>query len=194
MDVYISPSHIVEYLYCPRFTYFELVLAVPQREELRFKVMKGREVHHEREKVNPHYLRRRLGVVARRHAVEMSSAELRVKGIVDEVLELADGTMAPLDYKFAEDTGHLYENRKMQSVLYGLLIRDVFGRDVRAGYLCYVRSEHKIEEIPFTADDFAAARQAVDEVFAIIQQGAFPQATRCAARCEDCTYRNLCVQ
>ena len=42
------------------------------------------------------------------------------------MLTLADGSMAPFDYKFAEDRGQVYHNLKMQSALYGLLIRETF--------------------------------------------------------------------
>jgi hypothetical protein len=51
-------------------------------------------------------------------------AVLGVRGSVDEVLTLADGTMAPFDYKFAEAPRSVYHNQKMQSALYGLLISE----------------------------------------------------------------------
>ena len=41
----ITPSELIEYTYCPRFIYFMVTLDIPQREEKRFKVMKGRDVH-----------------------------------------------------------------------------------------------------------------------------------------------------
>ncbi|MEZ6115702.1 MAG: hypothetical protein R3C28_03910 [Pirellulaceae bacterium] len=54
----ITVTHVLEHLFCPRFTYFEYVLAMPERQEKRWKVQKGREVHLERTKVNKSYLRR----------------------------------------------------------------------------------------------------------------------------------------
>jgi CRISPR-associated exonuclease Cas4 len=48
----ITITHVLEYLYCPRFTYFEYVLSVPERQERRWKVRRGREVHLERSKIN----------------------------------------------------------------------------------------------------------------------------------------------
>jgi len=61
----LTPSHIIEYLYCPSFTYFEYVLGIPQHEEKSFKAMKGREVHDEKLERNKDYLRKRLGVQAK---------------------------------------------------------------------------------------------------------------------------------
>jgi len=40
-DNSITASQILEYLYCPRLTYFEYVMDIPQNEGQRFKVKKG---------------------------------------------------------------------------------------------------------------------------------------------------------
>ena len=95
----LTPSHLIQHLYCPRFTYFEWVLRIPQYEEKFSKVMRGRNLHDERLERNKGYLRRRLGVVDRHDDQYLTNDYLR--GRVDEVLELEDGTLAPLDYKFA---------------------------------------------------------------------------------------------
>jgi len=194
IPVPLTVTHVLEHLYCPRFTYFEYVLAVPERQERRPLVQRGRQAHEERRKINPHYLRKKLGVVRRQFDVPMASAALGVRGSVDEVLTLADGTMAPFDYKFAEYPGHVYENQKVQSALYGLLIQEIFGAPVRKGFLCYTRSNHRVIEVEHTAADFAEATRTLAEVLAVIQQGLFPRATPWKARCRDCCYRNICVQ
>src|SRR5438874_13382532 len=106
----LTVTHVLEHLYCKRFTYFEYVLLVPGRQGRRALVRKGREVHRERRRTNPTYLRKRLGVTARAFDVPLASASLGVRGSVDEVLALADGTMAPLDYKFAEAPRAVYHN------------------------------------------------------------------------------------
>jgi CRISPR-associated exonuclease Cas4 len=190
----LTVTHILEHLYCPRFTYFEHVLAVPERQERRALVQKGREVHLERRKINANYLRKKLSVVARQFDVPMASARLGVRGSVDEVFTLADGTMAPFDYKFAEDPGHVYHNQKMQSALYGLLIQETFQARVERGFLCYTRSNYRVVELRHTEEDYAEARRIVAEVLTVIQTGLFPQATRWKGRCSDCCYRNICIK
>src|SRR5438552_769865 len=82
----LTVTHVLEHLYCPRFTYFEHVLAVPERQERRWKVEKGRQVHLERRKLNSHYLRKKLGVVERKFDVPLASRVLGVRGVADEVL------------------------------------------------------------------------------------------------------------
>jgi CRISPR-associated exonuclease Cas4 len=190
----LTVTHVLEHLYCPRFTYFEYVLCVPERQERRPLVLKGRQVHEERRRTNPHYLRKKLGVIGRQFDVSLSSAALGVRGSVDEVLTLADGTMAPFDYKFAEAPRSVYHNQKMQSALYGLLIREAFGVPVRRGYLCYVRSRHRIVELEHTEADYAEVQRVVADILEVIRRGLFPPATSWKARCRDCCYRNICVQ
>jgi CRISPR-associated exonuclease Cas4 len=88
----ITITQVLEYEFCPRFTYFEHVLNVPERQERRWKVQRGREVHLERSKINKSYLRKKLDVVEREFDVPMSSERLGVRGIADEVLTFGDGT------------------------------------------------------------------------------------------------------
>ncbi len=190
----LTVTHVHEHLYCPRFTFFEYVLAVPERQERRPLVLKGRQVHEERRKINPHYLRKKLGVVERRFDVPLVSVTLGLRGSVDEVLTLADGSMAPFDYKFAEAPREVYHNQRVQSALYGLMIREMFQVPVRRGFLCYTRSKYRIVELVHRDEDFAEAAAIVREVLAVIQTGRFPPATPWKARCRDCCYRNICIQ
>jgi len=187
-------THILEHLYCPRFTYFEYVLGVPERQERRGLVMKGRQVHEERKRINAGYLRKKLGVVGRRFDVPLASARLGVRGVVDEVLTLDDGSMAPFDYKFAVKPKQVFHNQKVQSALYALLIRDNFQVPVRRGFICYTRSNFHVVELEHSAADLAEAAAVVEEVLTIIQTGLFPPATSWKARCVDCCYRNICIK
>ena len=116
----ITPSHIIEHLYCPRYTFFQYVLCVPQFEEKFYKVSKGRHIHDSKLEQNKAYLRKRIGVTDKRLNQYLTNDYLR--GEVDEVLFLNDGTMAPLDYKFAEYKEKIYNTYKTQLFCYALLI------------------------------------------------------------------------
>ncbi len=190
----ITITHVLEHLYCPRFTYFEYVLLVPERQERRWKVQRGREVHLERSKINKSYLRKKLGVTQRLFDVPLVSPSRNIRGIADEVLMFEDGTMGPFDYKFAKAPKKPFRNQVIQSVLYGLMIEDEFGCQVNRGYICYTRDNHKVVEIPITDRLKKQALETVAEVIATIQQGFLPRATSYATRCVDCCYRNICIQ
>lgn len=192
--VSITITHVLEHLYCPRFTYFEYVLLVAERQERRWKVQRGREVHLERSKINKSYLRKKLGVTERQFDVPLASQSRSIRGIADEVLTFEDGTMGPFDYKFAKAPKKPYRNQVIQSVLYGLLIEEQFECQVNRGYVCYTRDNHKVVEIPFTDRLKKQALETVAEVIATIQQGFLPKATNYASRCVDCCYKNICIQ
>lgn len=118
-EIFVTVSDALEYLFCPRFIFFERCLMIPEHQEKRYKVLKGRELHEVREKVNRDYVRRRLNCVRKEIAVYLTSRKYHFKGEVDEVLFLEDGTAAPLDYKFAEFKNTIYRTHKYQAALYG---------------------------------------------------------------------------
>jgi CRISPR-associated exonuclease Cas4 len=192
-EIFVTVSDALEYLFCPRFIFFMHCLGIAQREERRYKVLKGRELHDSREKVNRDYIRKRLNCVRKEISVYLTSQKYHFKGEVDEVLFLEDGTAAPLDYKFAEFKDTIYRTHKYQAALYGLLIMEHCGVDVKRGFVCYTRSNHHVEEIAFSQKDFEHARIMVLEMLNIIQKGYYPEGTKQKARCVDCTYRNICV-
>jgi CRISPR-associated exonuclease Cas4 len=195
LEEMITVSDVVEYMYCPRFIYFERVLCIPQHEEKREKVLIGRHIHELKEKINKNYIRKSINAKAKFLNVYLSSKKYRIVGIVDEVLELDDGSYAPLDYKFAEYKSRLFKTHKYQSILYGLLIKENFGVDVNRGYVVYVRSGNLVKEIKFKQKDFDEAVEFIDLIFRIIENEEFPLNIRVNKRkCIDCCYRNICCK
>ena len=188
----LTPSHIIEYLFCPRFTYFEYVLSIPQYEEKFFKVMKGREMHELRAKQNIDYLRKKIGVTEKKIDQYLTNGWLR--GQVDEVLTLSDGTMAPLDFKFAEYKDRVFQTYKTQLSCYALLIEDNFGKKVNRGYLVYVRSKNQLIEIEIGDKEKKRVRDAAKNIFEIIGKNFYPMGTKFKKRCLSCTYQNLCTK
>jgi CRISPR-associated exonuclease Cas4 len=188
----ITPSHIIEYLFCPRFTYFEHVLKIPQYEEKNYKVMRGRHLHDEKLERNKGYMRKRLGVVSRLDDQYLTNNLLR--GRVDEVLTLKDGTMAPLDYKFAVFEDKIYRTYQTQLYCYAWLIEDTFGVEVRCGFLVYTRSQNRVVEVPIGLEHQRLVRQASESIAQIIQQNKYPKATPDKQKCVTCTYRNICTR
>lgn len=192
-DVSITVSDVIEYMFCPRFTYFMYCLSIPQHEEKRFKVTKGRDIHEKKTNIDKRYLRKKLGVDRKEVSVYLSSTKYHIKGIVDEVLFLEDGTAAPLDYKFAEYKDHVFKTYKYQALLYGLMISDTYNAKVHKGFICYVRSNNFVKEITFKKSDFDNVIKTVDEILDIINRGFYPRKTKYSNKCIDCCYRNICV-
>ncbi len=188
----LTPSHIIEYLFCPRFTYFEYVLAIPQYEEKSYKVIKGREVHDQKLERNKDYLRKKIGAVNKHIDQYLTNGWLR--GRIDEVIELADGTMAPLDYKFSEYKDRIFETYLTQQYCYACLIEENFGNPVNKGFIVYIRSKHYLVEIPITKSNKDEVKRCAEEIRRIIDRNFFPKGTKYKKRCVDCTYRNICIK
>ena len=188
----LTPSQIIAYRFCPRFTYFEYVLAIPEYEEKLFKVQKGRELHERKLKENIDYLRKKIGVVRKYLGVYLTNSYLR--GEVDEVLELDDGSMAPLDYKFAEYKDRIFSTYKTQLTCYAILIEENYGRNVNRGYLVYTRSKNKLVEISISDADKKSVYQDIRDIIKIVEKNFYPKATKFKKKCVSCGYKNICTK
>lgn len=107
--------------------------------------------------------------------------------------ELEDGSLVPLDYKYA-----IYEERefltyKTQMALYSLLIEDIYNYKVNKMFLVYCRSGNLLKELEFEDKDREAAIGAVNDYKKVVR-GYYPKATKYKARCVDCCYRNICMK
>lgn len=186
------PSQIIEYLYCPRYTYFEYVLRIPQYEEKFYKVTRGREIHNEKLERNKEYLRKKIGV--KNKWIDQYLGIDGLRGKVDEVLELNNGTFAPLDYKFALWKDKVYDTYKQQLYCYAVLIEETFNVKVEKGFLVYTRSKHKLVEVSIPVEAKEEIKSSMDEMLGIIEGNKFPKATKFKKRCLNCTYRNICIK
>jgi len=187
----ITASQMLEYLYCPRFTYFEYVMDISQNEGQRFKVEKGRNIHEKVRKTNSEYLRKKIGVKDKKSDVYLSSP-LGIRGIVDEILFLNDDTAAPLDYKFAEYKQKLFKTYRFQLIFYARLIKDNYQVPVTRGFIIYTRSKNKLVEVPIHEKDFDELEIITKGILNVIQRCKYPQPTKYKQRCSDCCYQNIC--
>jgi len=191
---WITPTEVIEYLFCPRFIYFMNCLNIPQNEDQRHKVVIGRNVHKLKTMINKDYLRKKIGVKKKLINQYLSSHTYGIRGVVDEVLLLNDSTLAPLDYKFARYENKTFNTFKYQTIIYAMLIEENFNKPVKKGFLCYVRSNNKLVEIPILEIDKKEVLKIIKKIFKIIELSYFPKRTKFRNRCIDCCYRNICVK
>ena len=188
----IMPIDILNYLYCPRYIYYQYVLEIPQFEDKYYLVEKGREIHDLRRVRNKEYLRKKIGAVKKYISPYLTNGNLR--GRPDEVLELDDGTMAPLDYKFSQYEDKIYEPVRQQMIAYAVLIEDNFHREVNRAFVVFVRSNNHLETIDITTEDKEMVRNSINKVLEIIEKEIYPEATKNKKKCLNCTYRNICAK
>lgn len=189
---YITPSDIIEFLYCKRFIYYMKCLGIRQNEDKRYKVQLGRNLHENKEDTNKNYLRKKIGSVRKLIEVPLVSEKYMIKGKVDEVNFLEDGSAAPLDYKFALYKDITFKTYKTQMILYSIMIEEMFGVSVDRGYLVYCRGGNELIEISITPEMKSDALKTLEEYKKVLT-GYYPVATRDKAKCTDCCYRNICL-
>lgn len=190
----ITPSTVMEYLYCPRFIYYMLYLKISQEEENRYKVQIGRNIHDKKTNINKDYLRKKIGVKEKLLNKKIFSKKHKIHGIVDEILFLDDGTAAPLDYKFAKYKERIFKTHKYQAAMYGLMIEDKYDISVDRAFIVFIRSKNKLIEIDLNDKIYDKVKEIKDEIIKIIQKGIYPDSTNYKSRCQDCTYRNICIR
>ena len=194
MELKITPTELLEYHFCPRFIYFMNVLKIPQNEDRRYKVQKGKEIHEKRQQHNKGYLWKKIGAIERESNVYLLSENYPIRGIVDEVVTLKDGSLAPVDYKFAVYPEFIYKSHKTQLLCYCLLVEDVFDRKVNQGYIFYIRDGNRQVTLPFNEGSKRRIVEDINRVLEIIQNEHMPKATTVKGRCIDCTYKNICIR
>lgn len=194
MNSYVTPSLMLEYLYCPRFIYFMKVLEIRQHQELRFKVMEGRSIHKKKSLQNREYLRKKIDVTKKLVEQELFDEKNGINGKVDEILFLRDGSAVPLDYKFAVYKGKIFKTYKMQSLMYGAMIQANYGVPVHRGFIVFTRSHNHIEEVEFKERDYRKLVQYVEDIRSIIELNRYPKGTSVQSRCNDCCYRTICTR
>ena len=192
-NIFVTPSEVIEYLFCPRFIYYMNVLNIEQHEHKRKLVNKGRDIHALKMVRNKDYLRKKIGAIDKEIDVYLSSEKYKLVGRIDEVLFLKDNTAAPMDYKYAFWENRIYKTLKMQQTLYALLIEENFDKKVEKAFLVYVRSKNHLEAIHITENMKKEAMEIVNEIFDILNLNYFPKKTKDKNKCLDCTYRNLCT-
>lgn len=154
--------------------------------------MRGRELHDQKLEINKEYLRKRIG--AKEKLLDQYLTNELLRGRIDEVLLLSDGTMAPLDYKFAQYDEIIYDTYKTQLYCYAWLIEENFQKPVNKGFLIYTRSQNKLIEVLINESDKTKIKKCANEILNIIENNIFPKATKYKQKCLTCTYKNICIQ
>lgn len=190
----VCATDLLAYGFCPRFTYFEQFLDIPEHQEKRALVLKGREVHEEKQQVNLRYLRKKIGCVDRKIAVKLYGQQGRLAGEIDEVLFLEDGSAAPLDYKWSVWKERVRDTYLLQLAFYARLIQENFDKPVSRGFLVYVRSQNHFVEVPLDANAFAFLDRSINTMLRIRTQGFFPPPAATTQPCLDCCYKNICTR
>ena len=115
-----------------------------------------------------------------------------INGKVDEILFLNDSTGAPLDYKYSYNEKD-YKMHFFQILMYCLMIEDNYHIPTNHGFICFTREKYKIKEINYNEKDVYKLFKILDDIRNISEKNIFPTTKASQKKCNDCTYRKLCV-
>lgn len=186
-DAPLTITLLKQHTYCARVVYYET--CTPDVRPRTYKMLAG-EAAHQRERERA--ARRTLFAYQikdgeRRFDVRLTSPNLGLTGIIDEVVLMADQALV-VDYKLAEWVG---ENHQLQLTAYALLVEEAFQLPVKQGFV-YLMKAKRFESVPVTPQFRNSVLEAIREIEIIRQREYLPPPTSQARKCESCEFRRFC--
>ncbi|MDP2944573.1 MAG: UvrD-helicase domain-containing protein [bacterium] len=112
-----------------------------------------------------------------------------IKGAIDRVDKLSDGTLEVIDYKTGKNRAKLEFKDKRQLILYQLFLEEFLGEKVSALSYYYLESGEKISFLA-TAKDITKLRVSVREEIAAIKKRDFTPTP--SPMCQFCDFNSIC--
>ncbi|MEM3356454.1 MAG: CRISPR-associated protein Cas4 [Candidatus Bathyarchaeia archaeon] len=184
----LSVTNVVEHAFCPRFTYFQLVLGIKQREEKRGTVIAGRELHSRHSTTNRNYI---IAGVKGRKFVEayLYSEKLQLSGKIDEAIE-TDAEIIIIERKYSDYT-FIGKTLKTQLALLALLAEETFAKKVKRAIVIFQKKRRAKVRVNITEKTKNFALKMLQSTRFVIETGVIPRSQR-DNRCINCCYRKLC--
>jgi CRISPR-associated protein Cas4 len=184
----ITVTDVVENAFCPKFTYYSLVLGLRQYEEKRGTVLAGRALHTRSEKGNRDYLPR-IGRGKKLVALQLYSIRLGLSGKIDEAYETASEIVL-VERKYSDFTV-ITDTLKTQVGLLSMLLEENRSKRVARAFVVFQKSHRVVKEIELTQELRDFALQKLESVKQIMASGISPD-VKYNSKCHDCTYRKVC--
>ncbi|MBO3804132.1 MAG: CRISPR-associated protein Cas4 [Candidatus Brockarchaeota archaeon] len=190
--IQIDVWEIVQYHYCPRKLYFLRTLGVPSPSKRKMDV--GSE-EHARERKRLVERKAAFGFkpeeVKRVHSkLVLEAQDLALVGQVDNVVELADGQLIPVEIKYS-DYVSAYGSRVKQLVAYAILLERNFEVSVRTGILYFPMQNRQIR-ISISHEDKRNLIADVERMRRLIASEKVPPKARREA-CRYCEVSKYCA-
>ncbi|MDH5462738.1 MAG: CRISPR-associated protein Cas4 [Nitrosopumilus sp.] len=184
----LTVTDVVEYAFCPKFTYFINVLGLDQYEQKRGTVIAGRKLHQLHERNNPTYVphaNKGKKLVARK----FYSEKLDLSGKIDEAVE-TNSEIILIERKYS-DICDMSDTLLVQLGLLSILIEENLGKPVRNAIVIFSKTTRK--QITAVIDDAVKNQslEILEKTRKVIQMGIMPDADF-DNRCLNCCFRKIC--
>ena len=184
----LTVTDVVEYAFCPKFTYFINILGLEQFEQKRGTVTVGRKLHNRYEKDNLKYVPQRLPgkkIVARK----FFSAKYELSGKIDEAIEM-EKEIILIERKYS-DNHKIYPTLRVQLGLLSILIEENLHKPVHKAIVVF--SKNKKKEIHIKIDNIIKKESLamLENVKNVIKSEIMPE-SEFDNRCLNCCFRRIC--
>jgi len=184
----LSVTNAVEHAFCPRFTYFQLVLGIEQREGKRGTVLAGRTFHSRHSTTNKSYKIKRLNGVKLTEML-LYSKEYMFSGKIDEAIETSDEVLI-IERKYS-DYVVISPTIKTQLGLLAILAEENFGKKVKRAIIVFDKTKRIIIQVKITKNIKQLALSTLQKTRDVLSSGIIPP-SRHDNRCLNCCYRKIC--
>lgn len=184
----LTVTDVVEYSFCPKFTYFINVLGLNQYEHKRGTVAAGRKLHQLHEKNNLNYIphtNKGKKIVARK----FYSEKFDLSGKIDEAIE-TDDEIILIERKYS-DICEISDTLLVQLGLLSILIEENLGKPVKKAIVIFNKTKRK--QISVVIDNVVKnnSLEILAKTKKVIQMGIMPDADF-DNRCLNCCFRKIC--
>lgn len=191
-ELVFTVTDLKQYSYCPRVVFYTYCL--PLLRPTTYKMEAGIAAH---EREGKREKRRTLAAYGltegqRHFDVWVASEELGLRGLVDMVIEVGEGTereWIPVDYKQTRRRTGTHIRRQVAA--YGMMVEETWGGCVRRGFV-YSLATRKTEEIALTKRLRTQVREVVSAMRDMVAREVMPPPPRSRRPCVNCEFRRFC--
>lgn len=185
----ISVTKVVEYVFCPRFTYYESVMGLPQYQQKRGTVKSGKEHHTKASSTNRTYVPAHISG-NKVNSLKMVSKKHEFVGIVDHAI-ISDDEIVIIERKKTKFK-KIYPTLKVQLGLLAILLEENVGKPVNRAQVIFSGPDNREDVMIGITDDVRNfALLMLNRAKDVIHDGTIPD-TMYGNKCVDCCYRKIC--
>jgi CRISPR-associated exonuclease Cas4 len=190
-DDYLNASDLTQYYYCKRKVYFLKVAGVQAPTRRKMELGKDEHSHESKRMLERNDLfgisRDNVNEVVKRKF--LASYKLRLKGIVDVLLVLRDGSYVPVEIKYTDDPS-VNLSRKKQLYAYMLLCEEALGGRCDFGVL-YFSVQNISVRLTATEGDRSGVKADLESIWEMFRTESLPRRAP-AWKCTYCEVKRYC--
>lgn len=188
----LTVTDLKNYIYCPRIIYFKNIHKLSEPLQNNTLVERGNDFHKKRFKYKNYLKKRFKEFEFNKKEVKLYDKSINVCGIVDEIFFSSKEAM-PVEYKFSNYTGEVYETNLIQLTLYALLIRKTYNINVFKGCIIYTRNKVECVEILFEDEDFINCLKNIKKLKEAFIREDIPKLNQNIEKCNSCYFKKICI-